>query len=399
MVAHRSSPILLLVILAPAGFLVRTVWLMLGPLLVELAAEFQTSVAVTGQLAAVIGLSWGITAPLVGPVSDTYGRRRVGLTGLLLMALGTFGSVLAWSYGALLACRLLTGVGAAMIPPNSLAAIADHFPPAERGTPISVLISASFVGVVIGTPLVALLADLGGWRWPFYGVGALLIALWGLQWRWFPPSPRTAAPAFAFVARFRDATRSRGIWYVLGANVCYQVAALGIFTYLAATLRHTYGMTARETVMPLALVGMGAMAGSLIGGRVAGHGRRLMLATAALGAGGVTGGLAFTVPATPWGTILLACASVLLLTIFEPVTWTLAAEFAGDSRATANGLLATSNQLGVIGGASAGGLVLALGGFSWVGVFCLGAATAAAVVVMRLQRWSAQACRRQVAGA
>ena len=130
MVDHRSSPILLLVILAPAGFLVRTVWLMLGPLLVDLAAEFQTSVAVTGQLAAVIGLSWGITAPLVGPVSDTYGRRQVGLTGLLLMAVGTFGSVLAWSYGALLACRLLTGVGAAMIPPNSIAAIADHFPPA-----------------------------------------------------------------------------------------------------------------------------------------------------------------------------------------------------------------------------------------------------------------------------
>lgn len=212
---------------------------MLGPLLVELAAELQTSVAVTGQLAAVIGLSWGITAPLVGPVSDTYGRRRVGLTGLFLMAIGTLGSVLAWSYGALLVCRLLTGVGAAMIPPNSIAAVADHFPPAERGTPISVLISASFLGVVIGTPLVALLADIGGWRWPFYGVGALLIAVWGLQWPWFPQSTRTAAPAFAFVARFREATRSTGIWYVLVANVLYQVAALGIFTYLAAILRHT----------------------------------------------------------------------------------------------------------------------------------------------------------------
>lgn len=151
--------------------------------------------------------------------------------------------------------------------------------------------------------------------------------------------------------------------------------------------------------MPLALVGMGAMAGSLIGGPVAGHARRFIIAATALCAGGVTGDLAFTVPATPWGTILLACASVLLLTVFEPVTWTLAAEFAGDSRATANGLLATSNQLGVIGGAAAGGLVLALGGFSWVGVFCLGAAAAAAVVVMRLQRWSAQAFRLRVAGA
>ena len=64
----------------------------------------------------------------------------------------------------------------------------------------------------------------------------------------------------------------------------YQVAALGIFTYLAAILRHTKGMTARETVMPLALVGLGAMAGSLIGGRVAGQARRLRIGGAAAAA-------------------------------------------------------------------------------------------------------------------
>ena len=300
--APRSSPIRLLVSLAPAGFLVRTVWLMLGPLLVELAAEFQTSVAVTGPLAAAVGLSWGITAPLVGPVSDTYGR-RVGLTGLLLMAVGALGSVVAWNYGALLACRLLTGVGAAMIPPNSIAAIADHFPPAQRGTPISVLISVSFLGVVVGTPLVALLADLGGRRWPFYGVGALLLALWRLQWRWFPRRTHPGAPSFAFIAHFKEAIRRRGRWYVLAANVCYQVAALGICTYLAASLRHNAGMTARETVVPLALVGVGAMAGSLIGGRVAGQARRVRIAATALCAGGVVGGVAFMVPAAAWVTI------------------------------------------------------------------------------------------------
>jgi predicted MFS family arabinose efflux permease len=395
---HRSSPLVLLVILSAAVFLVRTVWLMLGPLLVELATEFQTSVAVTGQLAAAIGLSWGITAPLIGPVSDTYGRRRIGLTGLMIMAIGTLGSVCAWSYGALLACRLLTGVGAAMIPPNSIAIIADHFPPAQRGTPISVLVSASFFGVVIGTPLVALLGELGGWRLPFYGVGALLIAVWGLQWCWLPRRPRASGPSLAFLAHFREASQHTGIWYVLGANVLYQSAAVGLFTYLAASLRRIYGLTAGETVVPLALVGLGAMGGSLLGGRVASHGRRLVLAATALCVGGVMGGLAFIMTATPWGTILLACASVLLLTIFEPVTWTLTAEFAGESRATANGLLATSNQLGALGGASVGGLVLALGGFVLVGVFCLAAATAAAAVVLGLKVWSAQEFRLRLEG-
>jgi hypothetical protein len=64
--------------------------------------------------------------------------------------------------------------------------------------------------------------------------------------------------------------------------------------------------------------------------------------------------LAFSAGLGPWTAIMLCCAGAFLLTIFEPVTWVLTAELAGESRATANGLLATSNQLGFIGGASAG---------------------------------------------
>jgi predicted MFS family arabinose efflux permease len=71
----------------------------------------------------------------------------------------------------------------------------------------------------------------------------------------------------------------------------------------------------------------------------------------------------------------------MLLTVFEPVTWALTAELAGDSRATANGMLATSNQLGAATGASIGGVILALGGFSLVGLFCMGAAVIAALVI------------------
>src|SRR5262245_39410230 len=123
----------LLVFLTAAIFLSMTVWLMLGPLLVELATVFHTSVAVTGQLTAAMAITWALTAFLAGPVSDIYGRRRMLLAGLMLMVLGTLSAAFAWNFGALLAFRCLTGVGAAMIIPNCLAAIADVFPPAQRG--------------------------------------------------------------------------------------------------------------------------------------------------------------------------------------------------------------------------------------------------------------------------
>jgi predicted MFS family arabinose efflux permease len=397
MVYQGASPTVLVALLAAAVFLVRTAALMLGPLLVALAAAFHTSVPVMGQLAAVINISWGITAPLVGPVSDTYGRRVVGLSGLLLMALGVLGSVLTWSYGALLACRLVTGVGAAMIPPNSMATIADHFPPERRGTPISVVLCASFLGMVLVVPLIALLVDLGGWRVPFWVLGLMISVVWGLQWVWWPRRPREARPAFAFLARFRALGRSRGIWYVLSANAGYQMAAFGLFTYFAAFLIQTYGLTAGGTALPLAVVGSGAMLGSLLGGRIASHGQRFALAAMALLAGGVLATVAFAIPLPPWMMILVGGASALLLTSFEPVPWALTAELAGESRATANGLLASSNQLGAAAGASLGGIVLALGGFPSVGVFCLGAAVAAALVVGLLRR-SLQKDHIEVAG-
>jgi len=110
----HTSPNIFVALFMPAAFLVRTAVLILRPLLVALATAFHTLVAAAWQLAATINLSWALTALFVGPVSDTYGRWCVGLAGLLVMAVGIVGSVLAWDYGALLACRLLTGVGAAM---------------------------------------------------------------------------------------------------------------------------------------------------------------------------------------------------------------------------------------------------------------------------------------------
>jgi predicted MFS family arabinose efflux permease len=85
MIPSQNSPRVLVALLAVAVFLVRTAAQMSGPLLVALAVVFQTLVA-AGQLAAAINLSWALTALVAGPVSDTCGRRRVGLMGLLIIA-------------------------------------------------------------------------------------------------------------------------------------------------------------------------------------------------------------------------------------------------------------------------------------------------------------------------
>ena len=122
-----------------------------------------------------------------------------------------------------------------MIPPNSVAAIADRFAPAERARPISILISASFVALVIATPVVAVLGEMGGWRLPFIVVSASIIGVWALQWYWLPEHPLVGR-RFAFVEHFKEVGRNKGLWFVFLANFFYQTVALGIFTYFVAFL-------------------------------------------------------------------------------------------------------------------------------------------------------------------
>ena len=146
MTERTTSTTLVLFLLCSVVFLAMVALVMLGPLLVELAEEFNTSVAVTGQLIAATAISWAIVAPLVGPVSDTLGRRPVILSGMGLLVVGLLGSALAWDLGSLIAFRVITGVGLAPIAPSSIATAADIFSAERRGRAIGMIAAAVGVG-------------------------------------------------------------------------------------------------------------------------------------------------------------------------------------------------------------------------------------------------------------
>jgi predicted MFS family arabinose efflux permease len=371
----------LVALLGSSTFATMTVAVMMGPVLLSIAAEFHTSVAGAGQLAAAIGISWGITAPLVGPISDTYGRRKIALTGVSLMTLGVIGALLAPSYWGLFVCRLVMGAGGAMIPPNAMATIADRYEPAERGRPVSLLISSTCLGYIVALPAIAGLGEIGGWRLAFAAVAGFLAAdlLW--HWREFPGGSLPAQP-LRFMVHFAHIGRNTTFWLVLSANVLYRSVSFVVFTYLVAFFVQGYGMRSGQAALPLACIGLGALLGSLLGGWVAGMRSRLAWGALGLAIGGLCVGLALAGGVAPWTAVALGCAGMVSLTVFEPVSWVVTAELAGESRATANGLLATSNQLGIVLGASAGGLVLAAGGFPLVGICCIGVAAVAGAIVV-----------------
>ena len=74
-------------------------------------------------------------------------------------------------------------------------AIAEIFPPTERGKAIGWVFSATGVGAAFGVPLVAFLLDAGGWRFPFAVLGPAVAGSSGaLGWA-LAPSGASSSPA------------------------------------------------------------------------------------------------------------------------------------------------------------------------------------------------------------
>ncbi|MEE3248883.1 MAG: MFS transporter, partial [Chloroflexota bacterium] len=116
--------------------------------------------------------------------------------------------------------------------------------------------------------------------------------------------------------------------------------------------------------------------------------RRLECLAAISLAGGAVTGLLFALGASAWIVVAMAFVASVLVSVSMPVQLTLIMHLAGQSRGTASGMLSTSNQFGSFVGASAGGLMLSLGGFPAVGLLCLVATVLSASVVGLIMRRS-----------
>jgi DHA2 family multidrug resistance protein-like MFS transporter len=142
----------------------------------DLAADSATMVWIPSIFALVVA-SLVLSA---GTVGDVIGRRTAFVIGSAIMSAGSLSSFLAHSSGWILVAQAITGVGAALVLPNSLAIISNSFPdPKERTEAISIWAACSGLGLAIG-PLSAG-AVLGAFSWNavylINAVAALLVTL------------------------------------------------------------------------------------------------------------------------------------------------------------------------------------------------------------------------------
>lgn len=193
--ARARAVIAVVAFVAGLGSMAQTLVVpLLGDLPGLLGAD-AAGVAWTVTAALLVG---AVTSPVVGRLADLHGKRRLLLLTLVLSGVGAVLCATAGSLLPMVAGRALQGLGMGLVP-LGISLLRDVVTPDRVGAAIALTSSVVGVGGAFGLPFAATVAQLGHWRWVFWGVAALT-ALGAVLAAWLvPPAPGLAAGAFDVV--------------------------------------------------------------------------------------------------------------------------------------------------------------------------------------------------------
>lgn len=109
-----------------------------------------------------------ITIPIIGKLTDIYGRKRFYIAGIAIFTGASVLSGLSHSMLQLIIFRGLQGIGAGSMIANAFTVIADIFPPAERGKYQGIISAVFGMSAIIGPALGGLITDRLSWHWIFF---------------------------------------------------------------------------------------------------------------------------------------------------------------------------------------------------------------------------------------
>ena len=246
-------------------FAVGTELFVISPLLPELAAAFGLSTAIAGSSVAVFSITYAVTAPLLGQISDRFGRRRVLVASLLAFAAANLGTATATDWPSLLGSRAFAGAAAAGISPSVYALVAGVAPANRRATWLGLTASGLLMSLALGAPAGVLTGAALGWPSVFT---ALAFASGLLAWLnlrvWVDER------GFAEPSRLHTPPRLAALFLMrrLAPTVVWSTSHYGVYSYLGAGLT-ALGFSGGQIARAILFYGCGAIVGALVGGRMA----------------------------------------------------------------------------------------------------------------------------------
>jgi len=216
------------------------IWVLLGPLGTYISEDLKLGPAEKGLLTAVPLLGGSLFRLVLGPLSDRFGGRRVGLAGMTLTLLPLLlGACWADSLPKLWLVGLLLGVAGASFA-VALPMVSRWYPPEHQGLAMGIA-GAGNSGTLLATLFAPRLAEAIGWR-GVMGVAVVpLLAVLALFLCLAKDSPAHVAPK-----RLKEYARVLGsadaIWFCVLYSVTFG-GFVGLASFLSIFFRDQYGLT------------------------------------------------------------------------------------------------------------------------------------------------------------
>ncbi|MEU1402447.1 MFS transporter [Streptomyces sp. NPDC005728] len=350
-------PLALLALAVGAFGIGTTEFVMMG-LLPDVADDLHISIPTAGHLVSAYALGVVIGAPLLAAVTARMSRRKVLMALMALFVAGNALSAFAPGYDSLLAARFLSGLPHGAFFGVGAVVATRMVAPERKARSVSLMFLGLTVANVAGVPVATLMGQHLGWRATFLGVSTIgLAAIAALAL--LIPHDHAHAPATGLRGELA-ALRSVPVWLALGTTVAGFGALFAAYSYVTPMLTGSAGFAEGSVTALLALFGVGATAGNLLGGRLADHSMR----------GTLFGGLASLAAVLLLFPLLMrtewsAALAVALLGMAAFVTGSPLQMMVMEKAAAAPALASSANQaafnLANAGGAWIGGLALAAG--------------------------------------
>jgi len=338
-------------------FVVGSDLFVVSPLLPLISVDYAVQPTAAGLSVTVFALTYMLSAPPIGHLADRVGRGRILTWSLCAFAAANLLTAIAGNFTWLLAARIVAGAAAAGVSPSVYALAAGSSPPERRATRLAIVVSGLLMSLSFGAPIGLLIAASLGWSVVFAALATLsLLLAWANSRAWHNTG---AAGSRATLAQRLPAAFLAAR---LAPTVLWSTALYAMYTYLGDGLSAS-GYSTEQIAKAILFYGCGAIAGTLIGGRVADWlGARM---TISIGLSGLSSCLLLLLVALHLG-VVVNCAfglASLSAQLFFPAQQLRLANQFPNSRAA---ILAWNNSalfLGISLGSLIGGQAVAFGGF------------------------------------
>lgn len=372
--------------LAIATMLGMTNQMSLGAFLPVISTELLVSIPLLGQITTLIFFGSAGVGLLAGPLADGYGKRRVLIIGLAVIFLSAFGTMLAPSYGWLLATRLISAVSAGLMSGTTLAIAGALFTGDARRRAMGSIVAGMAAAGIAGIPALTLVATLASWRSSYGALGIVALVWIPLVYRLLPDDSVHDAGGIE-VRKILDAYRpllaQRPMLLLYGSTVARAIGWFGMLAYIGAFLGNEHGLSTGEIGWAYMVSAGGYFLGTkLAAGRIGDIGPRKLygVMTSVMG---LFVGLSVTLPFGPITSIAILTIGATAGGIGFVVFVTLMSTETMAGQGTTMSLNAAMMALGGALGGLFGGLFLAIGGYVLLGLGLMAFSFVGAALVWR----------------